>query len=858
MLALGVALASNPVCAANYTWTAGVSGDYGNGANWSGGVAPWNSDNISVDVALGDPGPLISSGGNFVVLNVIVGNNGTGTLDLDAGGSLGSAQVTIGYNAGSLGTITVNSTNSNWLINGALVVGERGEGILNIENGGAVFTTGNVLVGDIGPQGKGTIFVDDIDSKLTVGGSLLIGNDGGTTGKVTISHGATASVQDVIIGNASGGVGTMQISSTAILSANTVTVGRLGQGTLTLGYEGGAVNVLNNGTLYIAQLAGSIGTLNIGAAAGHTAQDAGTLTAGTIQFGNGSGQIVFNHTTANYVFGTDITDIYGHGSIRQIAGTTILTGDSSGFTGTTTVEGGMLSVNGKLGGALDVFATGRLQGSGTVGNTSVSGTIAPGNSIGTLNVAGNVLFNAGSIYEVEVNAAGQSDRINATGTATINGGTVKVLAGAGNYAPSTQYTILTANGGVAGTFTGVTSNLAFLDPTLTYDPTNIYLTLTRNAVSFQNVGVTRNQIATGSGVESVGFGSPLYNAVLNLSAGQAQYAFDQLSGEIHASARTALIEDSRFLRNAVNDRIRAAFDSVGASSGAVVTYDDGEPRAVAATTDRLAVWGRGFGSWGHTNGDGNAARLNRSTGGFFIGADAPVFDTWRLGAVSGYSRTEFNVRDRHSSGTSDNYHVGLYGGTQWGNLAFRTGAAYTWHDLSTSRSAVFPGYADSLKGGYNASTAQAFGELGYGVRAGNVAFEPFANLAYVSLRTDSFTERGAAAALSGASATTDATFTTLGLRASTAFAMGGINATARGMLGWRHAFGDVTPLAAMTFAGGSVFTVGGVPIARNAAVGEAGLDFALTRAATFGVSYGGQFGSGVSDQSVKANFNMKF
>lgn len=43
-------------------------------------------------------------------------------------------------------------------------------------------------------------------------------------------------------------------------------------------------------------------------------------------------------------------------------------------------------------------------------------------------------------------------------------------------------------------------------------------------------------------------------------------------------------------------------------------------------------------SWGHTDSDGNAARLNRSTGGFFIGADAPVFDIWRFGAVAGYSR----------------------------------------------------------------------------------------------------------------------------------------------------------------------------------------------------------------------------
>jgi outer membrane autotransporter protein len=120
--------------------------------------------------------------------------------------------------------------------------------------------------------------------------------------------------------------------------------------------------------------------------------------------------------------------------------------------------------------------------------------------------------------------------------------------------------------------------------------------------------------------------------------------------------------------------------------------------AVAPTTDRFALWGQGFGGWGSTNSDGNAARLSHSTGGFLIGGDVPIFDTWRLGMMAGYSRTTFNVRDRASSGSSDNYHLGLYGGTQWGNLGFRTGAAYTWHDITTSRSVAFPGFGDSLKG----------------------------------------------------------------------------------------------------------------------------------------------------------------
>jgi outer membrane autotransporter protein len=378
-------------------------------------------------------------------------------------------------------------------------------------------------------------------------------------------------------------------------------------------------------------------------------------------------------------------------------------------------------------------------------------------------------------------------------------------------------------------------------------------------VAFADVGNTPNQIATGAGVESLGGGTPVYNAVLSLSAQQARSAFDQLSGEIHASAKTALIEDSRFIRNAVDDRIRAAFDSVGASSGTVVTYEDGKPRAVAATTDRLAVWGQAFGSWGHTDGNGNAARLNRSTGGLFVGADTPVFDTWRFGAVAGYSRTNFDVDSRHSSGSSDNYHVGLYGGTQWSNLGFRTGAAYAWHDISTSRNVMFPGFSDDLKADYNAGTAQIFGELGYGVHAGRFAFEPFANLAYVNLHTYGFTENGGVAPLTGASANTNTAYSTLGTHTSTGFTIEGAEAVIKGTIGWRHAYGDETPFSVMRFAvGGDAFGVAGVPITRDAAVVEACLDFTLTPAAALGVSYGGQFGSGLADQSVKATFNVKF
>lgn len=568
---------------------------------------------------------------------------------------------------------------------------------------------------------------------------------------------------------------------------------------------------------------------------------------------------------ANYT-ATISNKIDGAGKlIKTDLGKLILTGDGV-YRGGTEVRQGTLQIGdedneGSIAGLVEVGVDGHLTGIGTLEEVVVSGTIAPGLLIGTLHV-GDITFNEGSVFEVELNAEGESDQILASGVATINGGTVSALGGAGSYAASTRYTILHADEGFMSEedrFDGVTSNLAFLTPDLEYDENNVYLTMTRNGVAFENVGNTRNQIATGGAVESLGAGNAVYDAALSLSEEQARGAFDRLSGEIHASAKTARVEDSRFLRNAVNDRLRAAFDIAGAPAGVVTTYDDGRPGAAEASTDGFALWSQGFGAWDHTGGDGNAARLNRSTGGFFAGADASAFDNWRFGAVAGYSHSSFDAKDRGSSGSSDNYHFGVYGGAQWGELAFRTGGAYTWHDISTSRNVAFAGFTDSLKADYDAGTGQVFGELAYGFKMGEARFEPFANLAHVNLHTDGFTEKGGTAALTTGSSTTDMTFTTLGMRASTNFDLNGTAVTARGMIGWRHGFGGMTPTSRMRFAGaGDAFTIAGVPVARNVAVLEAGLDVALTPNADFGVSYGAQFGSGAVDQSLKANLNIRF
>src|SRR5207247_7388128 len=91
------------------------------------------------------------------------------------------------------------------------------------------------------------------------------------------------------------------------------------------------------------------------------------------------------------------------------------------------VLGGTLSVNGVINGLVTVNAGGTLGGTGTIDNVFVNGgVLAPGNSIGTLNLAGSLTFTAASSYMVEISGT-SSDLARVTGLATLGGASVVVV-----------------------------------------------------------------------------------------------------------------------------------------------------------------------------------------------------------------------------------------------------------------------------------------------------------------------------------------------------------------------------------------------------------------------------------------------
>jgi outer membrane autotransporter protein len=356
----------------------------------------------------------------------------------------------------------------------------------------------------------------------------------------------------------------------------------------------------------------------------------------------------------------------------------------------------------------------------------------------------------------------------------------------------------------------------------------------------------REETTPGSGVEGVAFYKYL-----------RPYG-NTLSGEIHADIKGALIEDSRFVRDAANRRIRSAFDAIATPQTATTAAIDANGLHQApANADGVVLWGEALAMTGSTSSSGYAADFDQNSAGFVAGADAPV-GSWRLGVLGGYTHSNFDVSDRASSGSSDNYDLGVYAGTQLGALGFRTGAIYGWHDIDTTRNVVFPAFAESLQANYNAATAQVFGELAYRLDMGRSAIEPFVNLAYVHLNTDGFSETGGTiAALTSEDSTTQNTFSTLGARASTQFAIDKTQAALHGMLGWQHAYDDVTPTAGFAFDTGATFDISGVPIAQDALVVEAGFDLSLTNKATLGASYSGQVASDAQTHAFKVNFDLK-
>ncbi len=430
---------------------------------------------------------------------------------------------------------------------------------------------------------------------------------------------------------------------------------------------------------------------------------------------------------------------------------------------------------------------------------------------------------------------------------------------------------------MTGTYASVvSSDFAFLNTALDYaNAAKVDLVLTRNGVSFASVATTANQRAVANGVGGLPAGNAVYVAVAQQNAAGAQTAFDALSGEGHASAQSALINNALVVGDTINNRLLQPYgnNTLSATAGVnsyapedayALSYAEKQPGAkapwpmarkapiVVVPPVVYASWAQGFGNWINRDSDGNAASMKSSTGGILSGFDATFAGIYRVGVAGGYSRS--NIDARATSLEADSYHISAYGGARQGSFGFQAGAVYSWNDISSTRMIAFPGFQQTALGDYSAGTTQIFGEANYRFMAAATAmFEGFAGISYLNHHTRAFSETGSVAALNFAATDRDVTFSTVGLRGSALLGQsGGASFVGRGTLGWRHAFGDTDTLAMAAFTGGATpFTVAGTPITVDAVLAEAGLDVNVYSNITVGLSWTGQFGEHAQENRVK-------
>jgi len=482
-----------------------------------------------------------------------------------------------------------------------------------------------------------------------------------------------------------------------------------------------------------------------------------------------------------------------------------------------------------------------------------------------MTITGDYTHNAGSTYQVEVNAAGQSDKLVVTGTATLNGGTVSVLAGSGTYNVSTTYTILTA-GSVVGTFGGVTSSLAFLIPSLTYDPTNVYLLLTRNTTGFADVADTSNQYSVASSLDRVsgsatGDMATVLNTLLGMTAPSARGAYDQMGGLVHTALTGASLSSFRGYMGVISGRMG------GFLSGGPRSSFAGRPALLASRTDTgsdagntlmaalanaakgsdpssRGLWAEGYGSLGQRRGNDISSRYDSDMAGFAAGFDRQIGSSFLLGASLGYSHTKVDMKDLSDDATISSYQGSLYGIYRMNPFYLSAIAAYGYNRYDTTRDISFGTISRRAKASYAGQTLGGYLEGGYRIATPPVDIIPLVSLTGISLMRDGFTERDAGAlCLNAGSDTTSSLMSSLGVRLTKDYRVSSGTLTPALRMTWDHEFANDDYALDASFAGYplSTFTARGDRPHRDSLGASLSLAFEAKENISLNLTYDGSF-----------------
>jgi outer membrane autotransporter protein len=502
-----------------------------------------------------------------------------------------------------------------------------------------------------------------------------------------------------------------------------------------------------------------------------------TVSAGTLQIGNGGatgsvsgaivndGTLIFNRSTT-YDAAALGNAISGTGDVTLNGSGTVIFGAGMSYSGTTTVNSGTLIVNDSLAAsmALVVNNGGVVGGHGTLPDTTIGngGILSPGNSIGTITVNGDLTFQPGSTYRVEVGpAANENDRTNVTGTATLTGATVQAVFLPGSFAGRT-YTILNAAGGLIGTFAALDisgSHSPARNPHLTYDVNNVYLVLDPGSIAVP-AGAGRNQASVANAINAaVGSGATPpagFDALLNMSDGQLVNALSQIAGSLPGGGMSAAVRMSNgFLSLMLNPfAAQGGARELGAAqlmpeaalAYAAATPVQAIPLRSGPPEPRWGMWGAAMGGLASYDGDARAGTADAALRGygFAAGADYSVSPHALYGFALAGGGLSWSLAEGLGSGHADSFNAGVYGVRSVGDGYVAAALAYAWHGMTTDRT-VSVGGMERLRGSFDAHDVGGRLEAGYRLAASREMVTPYAAVQAQRLWTPAYGE----SALSG-------------------------------------------------------------------------------------------------------------
>jgi len=814
--------------------------------------------------------------------NATIVNRSGGSTVFDAMSTAGSATITNRF-SGTTAFVENSSAGNATIVNrfGGLTIfeGLSTAGSANITNrfgGSTLFAanssagnatiTNNSFGGVFGPP-SGLGFVD----ASMAGAATIINNNNGLIAFGFSGGGDTASADHATITNNAGSetdFNALTTAGNAIITAN----------------SGGVVKFFDNSTGGNAQfITSGTGYVDFGESFGPNGD--GRITAGSIAgsgiyyIGGFNTLIVGGNNLSTNVSGV-IADFNpcgcspGPGSLEKVgAGTLTLSGLNS-YTGTTTVFGGFLDVEGSIASSslTTVNLGGALTGAGTVGNTTIAtgGIFLPGNGLGTFaTVSGNLAFQSGAQYLVTLNSTSSTFAM-VTGSANL-AGTVGAAFAPGSTVIK-QYMILSANGGVGGAFSGVGigSNPGGLVASLSYDANHAYLNF---GVDFSGVpGLNVNQRNVGNALSNffnANGGIPVLFATLSPSG------LAQASGELATGSQQATFDAMNLFMGLLTDPFAAGRNSGGGTSGGAQGYaeDDDDSlayaakrnaardafakiptKADAARNDVLdaswSVWGGSYGGGGNI--DGNAALGSNSANvrafGLVGGADYRISPTLLAGFALAGGGTNFSVTN-FGSGRSDLFQAGAFVRKTVGAAYLSAAAAYGWQDVTTDRTVTIAGF-DQLHAEFKANAYSGRVEGGYRFATPWMGVTPYAAGQFTTYSLPAYAEQALTGsgtfALNYAGKDVTDPRTELGVRTDRSFAVANGILTLRGRLAWAHDYDtDRNISAVFQTLPGSAFVVNGAAQARDSALTTASAEMKWLNGWSAAATFEGEF-SGIS------------